>query len=75
MKLYVTFGQGQRIHKINGVVYDKNCVCVITASTKEIARKFVREYFDENYSMEYVEKDFKKEWINKYYPRGLIHIN
>ena len=74
MKHYVTFGQAHR-HVINGLTFDKDCVCVIEATNPIVGRKFAEEYFGNIYGRFFNEEDFKQEEHMPFYPRGLININ
>jgi dihydroxyacid dehydratase/phosphogluconate dehydratase len=65
---YFTFGQ-THFHKINGIIFDKNCVVKITA---EDPRQVMFDTFGKVWSMHYDSlEDIKLE----YYPRGVIELN
>ena len=72
MKTYVTFGQ-VHIHKINGKIFDKDCVAVINAENAEEGRKKAFELFSKKFSFEYSEREFKLEWM-KFFHRGLVEV-
>lgn len=62
---YFTFGQ-DHIHKIDGVIYDRDCVIKITAVNPR-SRMF--ELFGVKWSTEY---NSLKELNIKHYPRGIF---
>lgn len=72
MKAYITFSKSH-IHKINGKVFDKDCVAVIECDESRIKDK-IFEYFDQRYSRVYSEEERDLIMIS-FYPRGFIKIN
>ena len=72
MKTYVTFGQ-THIHRVNGKIFDKDCVAVIETKSAEAGRAKAFELFDRKFCFEYSEKDFQFTWMN-FFPRGLINV-
>lgn len=73
MKTYVTFGQ-DHIHKINGKVFDKDCVAVITHSLRSEGREMAFEFFNGKFCFEYPEDHFDTK-IMHHFPRGFINAN
>jgi len=71
MKIYVTFGF-QHIHKINGKIFDRNCVGVIDRPNYEEGRKAITDIFDNVFCTTYTEEHIMKNL--HYYPRGIIEI-
>lgn len=67
MKTYVTFGQ-EHIHRINGKIFDKDCVAVVNGD-----RDKVFELFGAKFSFEYPEERWKEDKM-KYFPRGYIEV-
>lgn len=72
MKIYVTFGQIHR-HKINGKVYDKDCVAVIEAKSYSEGRRIAESMFGRKFCFTYDEHDWK-ECSMAFYPRGYIYV-
>jgi len=65
---YVTFGQAHK-HKINGTVYDKNCVALVNGDRDDVTKIFgVKFCFD------YTKEEFDLTFMH-YYPRGIIKVN
>lgn len=67
MKTFVTFGQ-IHIHKINGKIFDKDCVAIVNGDRNEVF-----EIFDRKFCFEYSEDEWDDSSI-KYYPRGYIEV-
>jgi len=69
MKTLVTFGQSNNhIHRINNLVFDKNCVAVVNGDEEK-----VKEVFGKKYSMAYLESNFDYNSI-EFFPRGYIAV-
>lgn len=68
MKQYFTFGQSH-IHKVDGVVFDKNCVVEVEADTFEHARDKMFACFGNMWSMQY---DYPPDM--QFFPRGIIKL-
>jgi hypothetical protein len=73
MKTYVTFGSNH-IHKVNGKVFDGNCVAVIECENAEEGRKKAFEYFGPEFCFEYPEGHWNADKDMKYYPRGYVEV-
>jgi len=67
---YITFGQVHR-HEVNGVVFDKDCVCLIESESDP--REVAFEVFGRKWAMEYPEKYFNMDSL-KHYKRGIIKL-
>lgn len=67
MKTLVTFGQSH-IHRVNGKIFDKDCVAVVKGDRRE-----VHALFGDKFSMAYHERDFDP-MIMKHFPRGYITV-
>ena len=74
MKTYVTFGQ-DHIHRVNGKIFDKDCVAVITHNKVNEGREKAFELFGPKFCFEYSEEHFNFDDVDMYYPRGLIDVN
>lgn len=72
MKTYITFGQ-THIHRVNGKIFDKDCVAVIETKSAEAGRAKAFELFDRKFCFEYSEENFKKCSM-EFFPRGLIDV-
>ena len=72
-KTYVTFGQIHR-HVINGTVFDKDCVAVITTNNPKEGREKAFELFGKQFCFEYPEQ-YKSEINMQYFPRGEIEVS
>ena len=72
MKTYVTFGQ-EHEHKINGIIFDRNCVAVIDALNAKAGREKAFKLFGEKFCFAYAEKNFSMSSL-KFFPRGLINV-
>ncbi len=70
MNTYITFGRDHR-HVINGIVYDKDCVAVITGSDAITNRERAFELFDSKFCFEYPEDYFDPSTMH-YFPRGYV---
>ena len=69
MTTYVTFGQSH-IHEINGTIFDKDCVAVISSDTALEGRKRAFELFGPKFCFEY----FDEVPEMRFFPRGLISV-
>ena len=68
VKYYITFGQSH-IHKINGKVFDKDCVAVVEAGNPDNASALIFDLFSDRFcSCGTLVPN------NKYYPRGFIKV-
>lgn len=72
MKTYVTFGQ-DHIHKINSIVFDKDCVALIESNSTKEGREKAFALFGRKFCFEYPEDHFDFESLH-YYPRGIIPV-
>lgn len=70
MKLYVTFGQAHK-HKIDKLIFDKDCVAVIKCDSYKEGRDRAFELFGPKFCFTYLEKEFKLEHMT-FFPRGFI---
>jgi len=70
MDIYITFGQAH-IHRVNGKVFDKDCVAVIHAKNEKEGREKAFKYFGEYFCTSYTKMNND---ILKYFPRGLICV-
>lgn len=73
MKVYVTFGQ-VHIHRVNGKVFDKDCVAVVEGEDYAEARQKVLNYFGVKFSFDYPEQHWVEEDQLKWFPRGYIEV-
>ncbi len=67
--MFVTFGQ-EHTHKVNGVIFDKDCICEIPANNYDSGIEKVKETFGDKYSFTYKNVDA----ILKFFPRGIIKL-
>lgn len=67
MKTFVTFGQ-DHIHRINGKVFDHNCVAIVNGNRDDVFK-----IFGSKFCFEYSE-DFWDDKTMKYYPRGYLEV-
>lgn len=72
MKTYITFGQ-DHIHKINGKVFDKDCVALIVSESAKAGREKAFALFGRDFCYEYPEDHFNFEDVY-HYPRGIIPV-
>lgn len=72
-KTYVTFGQGH-IHRVNGRIFDKDCVAAIEADNAVDGREKAFRYFGRVFCFEYFEDEFDFENL-KFYKRGIINVD
>jgi len=72
MKIYITFGQ-VHIHRVNGKVFDKDCIAVIEADDEKSGRNLAFQYFNDQWFTSYTENNWKDYQLN-YYPRGFIEV-
>lgn len=70
MKIFVTFGQAH-IHKVNGKIFDKDCVAVIEAKDHGSGKKEVFELFGDKFFTTYADI---KEVSLEYFPRGIMEV-
>ena len=68
MKYYITFGQAHT-HKVNGKVFDYNCVAVIDCKNAEEGDKIVVEVFGRKFCYGSTIKP-----TVSYFPHGLISL-
>jgi len=68
MKIYITLGQ-DHIHKVGGMVYDKDCVVVIEAEDEESGRQIAFDNFGKKWFTSYTENNWDETKL-RYYPRG-----
>jgi len=72
MKTYVTFGQSHK-HEIEGTVFDKDCVGVITHEKDGEGSPLSFKIFGSKFCCTWPEKYFDPEMM-KYFPRGLVNV-
>lgn len=72
-KLCVSFGQGHR-HELNGVIYDKDCIAVISADTVREADQMAFMLWDGKFH-QHVDKEKWDDSQMHYFPRGYIEVN
>ena len=65
---YISFGQ-VHAHSVAGRTYDKDCIAVIKAKSKDRAHDLAMEIFGPKWSMLY-----EKEPDMSYFPRGLMEL-
>ena len=68
-KHYFTFGQ-VHVHSVNGITWDKDCVCCIEATDSDAARQIMFETFGNKWAMQYGISNLHLE----HYPRGIINL-
>ena len=68
MKNYFSFGQNH-IHKIDGKIFDKDCIVLINVKTAARAREIMFETFGDKWSMHYT-----KLPDMSFFPRGVIEL-
>lgn len=73
MKTYVTFGQ-EHTHRVNGKLFDKDCVAVIEARDMTEGRQLAFDYFGPKFCFTYNEAGFQRVDM-EYFPRGFIEVN
>lgn len=73
MKTYVTFGYAH-IHKIDDMVFGKDCVAVIEAEDMQAGRKKAFELFGPKFCTTYCEESFNINGILHHFPRGLVSV-
>jgi len=73
MKTYITFGQAH-VHCIRGIIFDVNCVALITHDKQEDGRTLAFKIFGRKFCFEYPEEYFKLRDMH-FYPRGIIEID
>ncbi len=75
MKIYVTFGQTHtHTHRVNGKIFDCDCVAIIKAPTAEEGRAIAMELFAGKFATIYTEETWNSASI-QYYPRGYLEAN
>jgi hypothetical protein len=72
MKTFVTFGQNH-YHDIYGIVYDKDCVAVITSSSAAEGREIAFATFGRKFCFEYPEYAWDEANMS-FYPRGYVEV-
>ncbi|RKY42298.1 MAG: hypothetical protein DRP85_03165 [Candidatus Makaraimicrobium thalassicum] len=72
-RTFVTFGQ-DHTHEIDGVIFDKDCIAVITGDSYKENRDTAFRIFGPKFCFEYPEDRFDDEDMH-YYPRGYIPVN
>jgi len=65
---YFTFGQAH-VHKVNGTLFDKDCVALIRASSEGEARAIAVRLFELRWCTSYPEIPNMS-----YYPRGILEV-
>jgi hypothetical protein len=68
MLIYITFGQIHK-HNINGVIFDKNCVCVLNCSDYKEGREKAFKLFGDEFFTTYEFNDFREKIVH--FPDGL----
>ena len=69
----VTFGQAH-IHKVNGKIFDKDCVALIKAESYDAMRRLAHDLFDNVFCTTYTEAEYDQGGMSNYYPRGKIEV-
>ena len=70
MKLYITFGQSHK-HKINNLIFDKDCVCVIECKSLDEGYEIASKAFGKKWAFLYIDLSC----INlHFYHRGLVPL-
>jgi hypothetical protein len=64
--IYVSFGQAH-VHKINGVIFDKDCIAAVEGGREEVF-----ENFGPTFCTTYDEKEIQR--ILHHFPRGIIKV-
>jgi len=72
MKIYISFGQDHE-HVIDDIVFDKDCLACIEATSHRAARDIAFSVFGPVFATSYLEEDLPK--IIKYFPRGIIELS
>lgn len=72
MNVYITFGQ-QHLHRINGKIFDKDCVALIKAEDHGKAREIAFDHFGSIFCTSQVGDDWWEE-NSHYFPRGIIEL-
>ena len=73
MKTYVTFGQ-DHVHVIGNIIFDKNCVAVITHDDPEEGRIKAFELFGRKFCMEHSGEHWNFAEKAHYFPRGALDV-
>ena len=73
MKIYISFGHSQG-HKINGVVFDINCLAEIECETHAEGREKAFALFGDKFFTDYSEETAKHQDTLKFFPRGIIPV-
>lgn len=71
-KFYLTFGQSH-FHEVDGKVFDKDCVAIITAEDYSAARAKVHELFGEKWCFLYKGTPTAID-LKRYFPRGEFEV-
>lgn len=66
---YFTFGQ-DHAHRVNGVTWDKDLVCMIDAEDENSARKIMHENFGNKWAFSYTEETWERDNLIRHFPRG-----
>jgi hypothetical protein len=69
MKIYVTFGQSH-IHKINGIVIDKDCIVEFEVKNHKEGREKAFGIFGDKFFTTHEEINS----VINYFPRGIIKL-
>ena len=72
-KTYVTFGQEHK-HILNGQIFDRNCVAVISCLSAQEGRAKAFKYFGPKFCFEYHESDWDEKKL-MYFPRGYVYVD
>ena len=73
MKTYITFGQ-IHVHSVSGRTFDKDCIAVIEAPTKEEGRAKAFEIFNGVFHRSFAGDEFDHDKMMPFFPRGLIEV-
>jgi len=71
-KFFITLGQGH-IHRVNGKIYDKDCLVVVYAEDEGSARQRVFEVFGDKWAFSYAEHQVDSR-MRGFFPRGEIEL-
>ena len=74
MRSMVQFGF-DHVHSIDGKIFDKDCVGVISGKDPDDCRRIAFEYFGKDFCIETPEFHFNFDKMYKYFDRGFINVN
>lgn len=71
-KTFITFGQ-DHIHKVGGIIFDKDCVAIINHDDDVSGRDLAFKIFGTKFCFEYPEEYWNDDRMFRY-PRGYIEV-